>query len=273
MFFKLIYIIITCINFFKKNRITFVEIMGLEILNQIELIQVSSSLFFVIISLIVGFKILFTYFKYKNEVFITVGITWIFLSSPWWGNAISFFTFALYEQEISLFWDLFLGNIFLAVAVLCWVYSFCDLLYKHLKKRIMTIYFLICIPYEIFLIIFFFTDLSIIGTSTARFNTEHNIYPFSFQILAILTALITGILVAKASIKSSDKKIQWKGRFLLIGFVSFTLAAIFDAAIPMTPILLAIIRIVLISSAIEYYLGFLLPEKLANWLVNLKISK
>lgn len=242
--------------------------MGLESLNQLELLEVSSSLLFVIISLIIGFKILFTYYTYKDKAFITVGITWILLSSPWWGNAISFFSFALYEQEISLFWDLFLGNVFLTVAMLCWVYSFCEFLYKHLKKRIMTIYLIICVPFEIFLIIFFFVDLSIIGRSVARFNTEHNIYPFSFQVFAILTFLITGILIARASLKSSDKKIQWKGRFLLIAFISFTLAAVFDAAIPMTSIILAIIRIILISSAIEYYLGFLLPDKLANWLTK-----
>ncbi|MFX1444069.1 MAG: hypothetical protein ACFFHV_11690 [Promethearchaeota archaeon] len=242
--------------------------MGLESLSQVELIQVTFSLIFVVISLIVGLKILLKYFKLKNKVLITVGLTWIFLSSPWWGNAISFFIYMFIEQEIDLFWDLFLGNIFIPVAVVLWVYSFSELVYPQLKRKLLTIYLIISIPYEILLIMFFFIDIEIIGSKTARFNTEHNLYPFSYQILAILTALITGILLARESLRSEDKRIQLKGKFLLLGFTSFTVAAIFDAAIPMDPILLAIIRTVLIMSAFEYYLGFLLPDWIADRLIK-----
>ncbi len=242
--------------------------MGLESLTPLEIIQVSFSFLFVIISLAVGIRIFLKYFTTKNTVLLTVGLTWIFLSSPWWGNAISFITFAINETEISVFLDLFLGNIFIPLALVCWVYSFCKLVVPERLKLILSIYSAISIIYEIFLLIFFFTDLSLIGRSTARFNTEHEIYPFSFQILSIATALITGVILSRVSMRSEDEKIQWKGRFLLIGFFSFTLAAVFDAAIPMTALTLAIIRSILISSAIEYYLGFLLPDKLANWLIK-----
>jgi len=243
--------------------------MGLESLTQLELIQVTFSLIFVVISLIVGFRILLKYFNLKNKIFITVGLTWIFLSSPWWGNAISFFTFMLTEKEIPLFWDLLLGNIFIPFAVILWIYSFSELVYPHLKRKLILIYLIISIPYEIFLIIFFFIDIEIIGKSTARFNTEHNLYPFMYQVFAILTALISGIILARESLKSDDVKIRIKGKFLLIGFVSFTFAATFDAAIPMDPITLAIIRTILISSAIEYYLGFLLPDRIASrWITS-----
>jgi hypothetical protein len=242
--------------------------LSLESLSQVELIQVTFSLIFVVISLILGFRILSKYFGTGKKIYITVGLTWVFLSSAWWGNAISLFTFLLMDVEIPVFWDLFLGNIFLAPAVVLWVYSFCYLIYPQLKKKLLSIYLVICATYEIFLIIFFFIDLDIIGRSTARFNTEHNLYPFIFQIFAILTALISGILVAKASIKSDDKKVKAKGWFLLLGFLSFTIAAIFDAAIPMDAFTLVIIRTILILSAFEYYLGFLLPKKLANWITG-----
>ncbi len=242
--------------------------MGLESLTEIELIQVTFALLFVIVSLIVGIRILLKYFTVRNKVFVTVGLTWVFLSSPWWGNAISFFTFAFNEQEISLFLDLFLGNIFIPLAVVLWVYSFCKLVYPHLTKTLVSVYGIISSIYEILLLYYFFTDLNVIGKATSRFNTEHNLFPFMFQILAIATALITGIILSKNSMDSEDARIQWKGRFLLLGFISFTFAAVFDAAIPMGSLLLAIIRAVLISSAIEYYLGFLLPDKIAHWLIK-----
>ncbi|MHA1724890.1 MAG: hypothetical protein ACTSYC_00280 [Promethearchaeota archaeon] len=70
-------------------------------------------------------------------------------------------------------------------------YSFCKLLIAERLKLIVSIYGVISWINEIFLFIFFFTDLILIGKSTTRFNIEHEIYPFTFQIFSIATALIT----------------------------------------------------------------------------------
>jgi hypothetical protein len=199
---------------------------------------------------------------------LLVGLVWLFLSSPWWGNAISFFTWMIYEQEVNVFLDLFLGNVFLPIALVSWVYIFTNFVYKDLKEKVVKTYLAISGVYEFFLIVFFFIDYKIIGDSTARFNTEHNIYPFIFQIFAILTALITGIIFARVSMKSPDPKNKWKGRFLFVAFVSFTIAATFDAAIPMNALTLVIIRSILILSAIWYYLGFFIPDKMVKFLIR-----
>ncbi|TXT55023.1 MAG: conserved membrane protein of unknown function [Promethearchaeota archaeon] len=242
--------------------------MGLESLQLIELLQVTFSFIFVVISFIICIRIFLKYYEYRSRNFLLVGVVWLFLSSPWWGNAISFFTWMFYEQEIDIFLDLFLGNIFVPIALLAWVYIFTNFVYKHLKRKVMVIYGIICGVYEFFLILFFFIDYRIIGYSTAPFNTEHNVYPFVFQIFAILTALITGILFARESMKSPDPKTKWKGRFLMLAFISFTIAAVFDAAIPMNALTLVIVRSILILSAVEYYLGFFIPDKLVNVLVK-----
>jgi hypothetical protein len=68
--------------------------------------------------------------------------------------------------------------------------------------------------------------------------------------------------------KSSDPTVQLKGKFILIGMLSFCIGAVFDAGIPLESIWLIVIRILLITSAIEYYIGFLLPERLSDFFLR-----
>lgn len=84
----------------------------------------------------------------------------------------------------------------------------------------------------------------------------------------IFIVIITGVLFAKRSMKSSDPRIQWRGKFLLLAFSSFAVSGIIDATFDLTAILVVIVRVLLISSAIEYYLGFLLPKRLEKWLIK-----
>ena len=72
------------------------------------------------------------------------------------------------------------------------------------------------------------------------------------------------MLFSIKSIKVDDPEVKLKGKFLLIGFLSFSAASIMDALIADQLIILLIARLILISSAIEYYLGFFLPKALAN---------
>jgi hypothetical protein len=242
--------------------------MGLEGLTTIDIIHGSFGLIFMIVSLLIGLKILMKYFSIQRIELVTVAFTWIFLSTAWWGAGISFVTYVFYGFTLGLFWYLFVDNVFLPFALLLWIYSFCQLAYPAWKRRLMLIYAIICIPYEIFLIIFLLIDPNLIGTMEATFNSSNKLYVIIFQVFAIATALITGFLFSRKSFESDDPKTQWKGRFLLIAFISFTIAALFDVGIPVNPITLVIARLILISSSILFYLGFFLPDKLADILTQ-----
>jgi len=67
---------------------------------------------------------------------------------------------------------------------------------------------------------------------------------------------------------SEDPSIQWKGRFMLIAMISFAVGAFLDAVLTFTPLELVLVRLLLISSSIEYYLGFFLPNSIANRLIK-----
>ena len=242
--------------------------MGLEGLTTIDIIHGSFGLIFMVVSLLIGLKILIKYFAIKRIELVTVAFTWIFLSTAWWGAGISFVTYVFYGFTLDLFWYLFVDNVFLPFALLLWIYSFCQLTYPTLKKKLIIIYAVICIPYEIFLIIFLLMDPNLIGTMEATFNSSNKLYVIIFQVFAIATALITGSLFSKKSFESDDPKMRWKGRFILIAFISFTVAALFDVGIPVTPATLVIFRLILISSSFLFYLGFFLPERIAKVLIK-----
>ncbi|TFG07820.1 MAG: hypothetical protein EU539_03985 [Promethearchaeota archaeon] len=237
-------------------------------LTQYDLLNGIFALIFVIISLLVGFRILIKYFTLKKRELITVGLTWIFLSSGWWGAGFSFFLLTIFNYSMNPILYMFLGNIFVPIAIMCWIYSFASMVYTNMKNRIIIIFLVICVSYEVYLISILIFDPNAIGKFLGVFYYQPNIYVLAFQIFAILVSFITGILFSRKSLQSDDPKIRLKGKFLLIAFTAFTLGAIIDSAFAENPITLVIARIILALSAFAYYLGFLLPEKLAESLIR-----
>ncbi|TXT55022.1 MAG: conserved membrane protein of unknown function [Promethearchaeota archaeon] len=228
------------------------------------------SVIFVVIAVIIGFQILLKYLTLKKKELITVGLALIFLTSAWWGSAFSFLSYVIVGYELSEFQFFLLGDAFIPIALICWMYSFLILVYPHKLKKVLPFYVIISVVYEIILIYFLFTDPSQIATIEGRFNSDHKLFALSFLAFAILSVLITGILFARESLKSEDPKIRLKGKFILVGIISFCFGAIFDAGIPMNSITLVLIRLLLISSAIEYYFGFLIPDRIADILTRSK---
>ncbi|MFX0073477.1 MAG: hypothetical protein ACFFAO_20560, partial [Candidatus Hermodarchaeota archaeon] len=72
------------------------------------------------------------------------------------------------------------------------------------------------------------------------------------------------------SMKSEKVEIKLKGKFLATAWISFIIGAALDTGfISLTPLLLIITRLLLISSAIEFYFGFFLPD----WLKKVVIKQ
>ncbi|MHA1805313.1 MAG: hypothetical protein ACTSU4_12425 [Promethearchaeota archaeon] len=244
--------------------------MGIEELTELEILQGSFTLTFVIISILLGLIILLKYLSIKKREFIWVGLTWIFLSSGWWGSSFSFLSIVLFNYRFGVFLYIFIANIFIPIAVLCWMNAVGILMYKEWKKRINIITLIICIPYEIALIVMLIIDPLLLGEIKQTFYYQPSLFPLIFQIFALLITISTGILFSVRSMKSNDPIVVWKARFLLIGFISFTGGAFIDATITMTPLLLIVIRLILIFSSLMYFLGFLLPDMISKFLISEK---
>jgi hypothetical protein len=242
--------------------------MILEGLTQLDFLNGIFSLLFVVVAFIIGIKLISVYFKYQKIEMITVGLTWIFLSSAWWGIVVLFLGYVLFDYRIGTIPYLIIGNIFVPVALVCWIYSFSSMTYPEHKKTIVLIYSVISIIYEIILLILLFIDYRLIGYFETEFYLVSEIYPTIYQIFAVVTAIITGIIFTKKALESEDEEIKWKGRFLLTAFITFTIAAFAEAIVLLTPLLLVIMRIILIFSTFAYYLGFFLPKFVSKRLIS-----
>ena len=244
--------------------------MGIEDLSELEILQGSFTLTFVTISIILGLVIFFKYFSQKKREYIYVGFAWIFLSSGWWGSSFSFLSIVLFDYQFEPFLYILISNVFIPIAIICWMNSIGILMYKEAKNKINAIILVICIPYEILLLIILFINPLLLGEIIQSFYYQPSLLPLIFQIFALLITISTGIIFSTRSMKSKDLLVKWKAKFLLIGFISFTIGAFIDATINMSPLLLVLVRLILIFSALMYFLGFLLPDKIAKFLISEK---
>ncbi|MFX1338843.1 MAG: hypothetical protein ACFFDK_09560 [Promethearchaeota archaeon] len=242
--------------------------MGIEQLSELEILHGIFTTIFVVISLLVGLKILLKYFEHKRTELVAVGIAWMGMSTPWIGNSSSFLLYVLFGYRLEIFPYLFMENAFIPLALICWIYAFSTLVYPRSVKKITVTYAIICLTYETFLIAALIVDPKIIGSLEGMFDSNHTLIPNLFRVFGIFTVLITGVIFAKKSLISDEPSIQWKGRFMLIAMISFTVGAFLDAVLTFTPLQLVLVRLLLISSSIEYYLGFFLPDFVANRLIK-----
>ena len=131
-----------------------------------------------------------------------------------------------------------------------------------------TIYIIISVIYEIFLFILIFTSPGSLGTFYGTYYFRPKPFPLIFYSFGVATLLITGILFTKESFKSNDKRLRWRGRFLLLAFISITISMAIEGLIYLPAYGLALVRVVHIAGAFEYYMGFFLPEKVAKLLIK-----
>jgi len=173
-----------------------------------------------LISTILGVIIVIKYFKYKKRELILVGITWILIVSPYWPDAITFIMVLLTGNILEDGIYFFLANALIPAIHITWSIAFSDLLLKGRKKKIFILIMAIqAIIFEIIFLSLFFIDLSLIGTRMAPFYVKWTDLVVFYLLLSIIMFLIMGILFVRKSLRSENKEIQLKGKFLLVAFI------------------------------------------------------
>jgi hypothetical protein len=120
------------------------------------------------------------------------------------------------------------------------------------------------IVYYAFLII----DPSLIGTFINPFIVQFTLFARLYFIACLFGVLIPGIIFAVKSMRSENPEIKLKGKLLLLAFISFTIGVILTSSVPEMTIKV-IARIILVTSSIEFYMGYLLP----NWVKKIILKK
>jgi len=239
-------------------------------ISETDLISGIFSCILIAIFLFVGLKIILKYFEVKQRVFLLVGITWIGLSAPWWGSALSFIV-GLTNDGLGLYGSVegeriyfLVGNFFVPIVLIIWFIAFTDLLYKEKQKLIVLLSIIYGMVFYLAFFILLFSEPdtmhATIGYLESATDSTYKSVVLLWLVSLIVIILITGTLFARESIRSDNPEIKLKGKLLRLAFILFCIGGALDAGLPQSPITLPITRIVIMLSAFFFYGGFLLPD-------------
>ena len=243
----------------------------------VDVLHGSFSLVYVIISFSIGLIILLKYFKFKNRLYVLVGLTWIFLSLPWLPDSVSFVRSLFFGTQLSDEWYFIIGNVFIPIALISWIIAYTDMINKEKQKLAVCLILILSIVFEIIFFTLFFIDypdISLIGVYTTLFSADLGIFLIISLFITMLIMLTTGLKFAAKSIRSEDKEVRLKGKLLRVAFLTFAIAALLEKSArsimlgvvfqdpndPLLTVMLAIVRVLLVLSAFAFYGGFLLPR-------------
>jgi len=240
-------------------------------LSTIELINGLLSILFVSISIILGATIASRYFKHKKRTLLLVGLAWIGLTSIWYSSSLSVLLILTTGKGISDELYMFLGNGLIPITSFIWMIAITDLLVsnKEKQKLILLIIGIYSALFEIYFLYFLFTNPSTLGEVLGPVDASYGMIITAYQLSMVLLILITGNLFGKKSLRSDNLEIKLKGKLFIIAVWSFVIGAIFEIVSHISIIILIVGRIILISSAIEFYSGFMLP----NWMKKLFLTQ
>ncbi len=208
------------------------------------------------------------YFEHKKNNLLLVGLAWIGLSEPWWPSSISFIITLIDGIGLDFVSYVFIGNFFIPFFVLCWLLAMIDLLGIRRKKVTLTIYISISTIFEIIFLYLLFTTPALIGEMLNPVDIDYDIFIIVFLLFNLILVFSTGLFFSIRSLKSENITIRLKGKFLLIAFLSFCIGTAIDVIIS-TPFA----RIILVSSAIEFYIGYMMPDFILTLFTRSKIEE
>ena len=238
-------------------------------LTTIEFINGLFSLIFVSISVMVGLIIASKFLKYKDRNLLLVGASWIFMCEPWWAVSINFLFILFTGQILPLEIYLLIGYALIPVALESWIIAVTNLKYKKKQVTIIIIITIINVLYEVLFFYFYFTDITMIGVLQGPVDLKYGIFLMSYLLIVLIIAIVTGILFARASMKSDNPEIKLKGKFILVAFIFYFIGSVFSIFSSYSIILLILARIMTILASIEFYCGFTLP----NWIKKLLLKQ
>ncbi|MFX1338911.1 MAG: hypothetical protein ACFFDK_09905 [Promethearchaeota archaeon] len=244
--------------------------MGIEELNEFEILQGVLSLAIGLIGIIIGLIIIMRYFEYKRKELIGVGLAILLTTISWMASGISFLSLIIYGALLDEALYLFIAYGFTLFAALCMMYAIISLLYPKPAMKIILTFLVITIAFEIIFVYMLLTNIEVVGAMAGKFDSESRGVSTLMVLTALVASLIVRILLIRNFSKSGNKKLQWRGRFILAEFILLIIGVIMDALLTLTVPMLILARILLVLRLIFVYLGWLLPDRVAKWLIKTK---
>ncbi|TFG23625.1 MAG: hypothetical protein EU529_06700 [Promethearchaeota archaeon] len=204
--------------------------------------------------------------KRKNKLLYAFCLFMLFLNTPWIPSAFGYLYWLITGKIFAYQIYILLGTMGIPIAFLTWFYIYTSLLHPHWKKYVLIsigIYSIIFYVY-VFYFLFFAPGAPIdylIGIKKTELDIEYRVFVLIYIASLLIIGAPTFLHFAIASIRTKDDpKIQWRGRFILISLILFMIGAPIDALFTPDPIFLVGIRIILLLTALFFYMGFVMPD-------------
>ncbi|MFX1395162.1 MAG: hypothetical protein ACFFAH_16560 [Promethearchaeota archaeon] len=219
------------------------------------------SLIIVIIFIIVGLLTALKYREIKNKTYIWWGIGLLGQGLVWLGSGISFLMIIIFGVGLGLQTYFLLSFSWAAITLMFWMWTITELMAKGKQKIILGIYAVIGLLFEIYYFFTLFTAEAKLGEISSPSIDSRSIGLLQLYLIFVLASIAISLFwfIGK-SWKSEDREVRLKAKFLLIAMIMFVFGAFLDGFISLTTAPIFIVRIILVASAILFYLGWNLPE-------------
>ncbi|MFX1394869.1 MAG: hypothetical protein ACFFAH_15015 [Promethearchaeota archaeon] len=238
-------------------------------LTNLQIITGISSILILIAYQIVGLLIILKYRKFKDKTFIWWGIGILGVGLPWAGSGISFLFIIITGKGLTEVPYFFITLTWMAITLFFWMWTMTELMAKEKQKIILGIYAFVGIMFDLYLILNLITNPSAIGMlHTPPIDSTYIGLTMLYTLFVIASTSISLFIFIMKSFKSENPEVKLKAYFLLIALISQIFAGVADAFIELTITTLIITRIIIISSAIEGYIGWVLPEPIKKLFIK-----
>jgi hypothetical protein len=223
----------------------------------------SFNLILVIVFIIVGLFLMLQSWKLKDKTFLLTGIAWFGISEPWWSTTISFLMALFTGKGLPIQTYLIINAAFLPIFLTLWLMVTLELIGIEKKAIIIIIHIVISIILEALFFYFLFADISMLGTTVSPVDIDFGPIGQIFLTYILIVFLLSGFGFAIKTLKIDDPRPKLRGKFLLLAFLLFLIGAILDL------IIYSIInKIFILSSAIVFYIAFVMPEKIEKFFLK-----
>jgi hypothetical protein len=205
---------------------------------------------------------IFKYFKYKIRELIFAGVTWCIITSPFWADIVSYLWYLAFNSHLSDFLYFLLCIGLIPIAHVTWMVFFTSFFLKKYQKEIVSAFLIEAIIFEVVFMFFLIVEPSNVATRIPLTSVEWTPFILIYLFTSILLFLLTGITFTLQCFNSESEDTRLKGKFLLIAFISFIIGVIVEIIPFFFEFKYVLSRIIILSAAVEFYIGFILPSQI-----------
>jgi hypothetical protein len=235
----------------------------------IEVLQGMLSLTLVVVFIAAGGVIASKYRPGGDRTMLVVGIVWMGMCTPWLHGALSFPLAFFTGRPLPDTVRFFIALAFLPPVTVLWIDIFGEMFYEE-RRRLLTLFFGLCgAVFEGLLLsaLFAYPEDPVwgVGVFTGLFQARWSIFPRAGVLFFLATALSTGIVFGYKTFRMGGGLGRLRGSFILCAFPLYAVGSVLDSAIPLHPVGVVLTRLVLVTSALSFYIAFSPPEFVVRW--------